>query len=135
LPGRPRRLPPRLKKSGRQCYQQSAPSAAARMHRLVPAPCHQPPTASPTHFLTWLVLAAPLSFFSAADLLQAAEASFSHFVMNDFSAATASFFCSAWALQVAVGACAPAAVAARATMAATARYLMTSLVQVAMRPT
>src|SRR5262245_4404185 len=89
----------------------------------------QLPTASPTHFLTWLVLAAPASFLSAADLLHAADASFSHLVMNDFRAAPASFFCSAWALQVGPGAWAPTAVAARTSMATAARYLMASLVE------
>jgi hypothetical protein len=53
---------------------------------------HQLPTASLTHFLTWLVFAAPASFLSEADLLQAVDASFSHFVMKDLSAAPASFF-------------------------------------------
>jgi hypothetical protein len=50
------------------------------------------PTASETHFFEKLDLAAPASFLSEAALSQLAEASFSHFVMNDFSAAPASFF-------------------------------------------
>ena len=42
-----------------------------------------PPLLSSMHFFTWLVLAAPASFFSAADLSQAAVGSFSpkHYIM------------------------------------------------------
>ena len=58
---------------------------------------------SPMHFLTWLVLAAPASFFSAAVLSQAAMASFTHFVIKLSSAAPASFLSPACDLQVVPG--------------------------------
>src|SRR5215475_13389606 len=60
------------------------------------------PTASLVHFLTLLALAAPDSFLSVADLVQAVAASRSHFFMNELSAAPASFFSAAVALQVVV---------------------------------
>lgn len=50
------------------------------------------PTASFTHFVVKLVLAAPDSFLSAACLSQAAPASFSHLVTKLVLAAPASFF-------------------------------------------
>src|SRR5262249_61337947 len=61
----------------------------------------QVPTASFTHFLVKLVLAAPASFFSAAWVAQEVVASFSHFVMKLLSAAPASFLSAAWLLHVA----------------------------------
>jgi hypothetical protein len=57
------------------------------------------PTASLTHFLMWLSLAAPASFLSAADLSQAVFASVSHFFMNEVIAAPASFLSVASTLQ------------------------------------
>jgi hypothetical protein len=68
----------------------------------------QVPTASDTHFLTLLVLAAPASFLSEAVFEHAVLASFWHFVMKLLSAAPASFLSVAWALQVVVGAAAAA---------------------------
>jgi hypothetical protein len=61
----------------------------------------QLPTASVTHFLVKLVLAAPASFLSAASLSQTAVASVSHFFMKLVCAAPASFFSPACALQLA----------------------------------
>src|SRR5262249_8178119 len=61
----------------------------------------QVPTASRTHFLVKLALAAPASFFSDASDVQVVVASFSHFVMKLLSAAPASFLSEAWALHVA----------------------------------
>lgn len=58
------------------------------------------PTASFTHFLVKLFLAAPASFFSAAAASQLAAASFSHFFMKLLLAAPASFFSAAFAAQV-----------------------------------
>lgn len=84
-------------------------------------------------------MAAPASFLSAADLVQAALASFSHLVMKDVMAAPANFFSMACALQVgvAVGAettggegavagavCAYTAVVVRAKAAKIARAFM-----------
>lgn len=69
----------------------------------------QLPTASDTHFLEKLVLAAPASFLEVAVLVQAAEASASHFFMNDLRAAPASFLVVASDLQVAGAAGAAAA--------------------------
>jgi hypothetical protein len=59
------------------------------------------PTASFTHFLVKLFLAAPKIFFSTAAASQAAAASFSHFFMNEFLAAPASFFSVDAAVQLA----------------------------------
>jgi hypothetical protein len=67
------------------------------------------PTASAVHFVVKLFLAAPASFFSSADFVQAAPASFWHLLMKLFSAAPANFFSAACALQV--GGAAGAAVA------------------------
>ena len=75
-----------------------------------------PPTASFTHLVVKLVLAAPASFLSAAWLSQVVWASFWHFVRKLVRAAPASFLASAEAVQVS----ARAPVAARAT-SATAR--------------
>src|SRR6266702_3158113 len=61
----------------------------------------QLPTASVTHFLVKLVLAAPLSFLSAADVSHVVAASVSHFFMKLVSAAPASFLSVACDLQVA----------------------------------
>src|SRR5262249_11877999 len=66
----------------------------------------QAPTASVTHFLVKLALAAPASFLLAADVSHAFCASLSHFFRKLLSAAPASFFSVACALQV--GACAKA---------------------------
>src|SRR6266851_702829 len=52
------------------------------------------------HFLVKLVLAAPLSFLSAADASHAAWVSVSHFFMKLLSAAPASFLSVACDLQV-----------------------------------
>jgi hypothetical protein len=73
---------------------------------------HHAPTASVTHVLVKLDLAAAASFLSAADLVHAVDASFWHLVMNDLSAAPASFLSVACALQVGDGAAAGAAAAA-----------------------
>ena len=67
------------------------------------------PTASVTHFLVKLVLAAPASFFSVAEVLQDFLASLSHFFKKLVRAAPASFFSVAWPLQVGDCACAMAA--------------------------
>jgi hypothetical protein len=64
---------------------------------------------SVTHFFVKLVLAAPASFFSIADMSQDACASFSHFVMKLVIAAPANFFSVACALHEAV--CAKAVLA------------------------
>lgn len=69
----------------------------------------QLPTASVTHFLVKLVLAAPASFFSVAEVLQDFLASLSHFFKKLVRAAPASFFSVAWPLQVGDCACAMAA--------------------------
>jgi hypothetical protein len=58
------------------------------------------PTASLTHFVVKLLLAAPASFLSAACLSQAAPASFSHLATKLALAAPASFFSAAWAVQL-----------------------------------
>ena len=58
------------------------------------------PTASETHFLVKLLLAAPASFLSFADASHVVSASFSHFSVKLVSAAPASFFSAACALQV-----------------------------------
>ena len=58
------------------------------------------PTASLTHFLMWLFLAAPASLRSAAEASHWAVASFSHFFRNEFLAAPASFFSAAAAVQL-----------------------------------
>src|SRR5215210_7420102 len=58
------------------------------------------PTASETHFLVKLLLAAPASFLSLAEASHVASASFSHFLVKLVSAAPASFFSAACALQV-----------------------------------
>jgi hypothetical protein len=60
------------------------------------------PTASETHFLVKLLLAAPASFLSFADASHVVSASFSHFLVKLVSAAPASFFSASCALQVAV---------------------------------
>ena len=60
------------------------------------------PTASETHFLVKLLLAAPASFLSFADASHVVSASFSHFLVKLVSAAPASFFSAACALHVAV---------------------------------
>jgi hypothetical protein len=71
----------------------------------------QVPTASLTHFLVKLVLAAPASFFSEAWAVQVAVASFWHFVMKLLSAAPARFLSVAWALHDVVASCAKAVAA------------------------
>jgi hypothetical protein len=60
----------------------------------------QLPTASETHFLVKLALAAPASFFAAAEASQDFLASVSHFFMKLVLAAPASFFWLADTLQV-----------------------------------
>src|SRR5262245_52527957 len=59
----------------------------------------QLPTASVTHFLVKLALAAPANFFSAADFSHVAFASVSHFFMKLVIAAPASFLVPASILQ------------------------------------
>jgi hypothetical protein len=59
------------------------------------------PTFSATHFVTWLALAAPLSFCFVESASHAAAASFSHLVMKLLSAAPASFLSAASDLQLA----------------------------------
>src|SRR5262245_34215639 len=72
-----------------------------------PRTCLQPPTASVTHFLVKLALAAPASFLSAAEISHAFCASVSHFFMKLLRAAPASFFSEACALQLVFCAKAP----------------------------
>src|SRR5262245_38572623 len=76
----------------------------------------QVPTASPTHFLVKLVLAAPASFLSPAWTSQAFAASVWHFFMKLVSAAPASFLSVACPLQVAVCAMADPATRQKATV-------------------
>src|SRR5215472_11606310 len=87
-------------------------------------PAPQVPTASFTHFLVKLVLAAPASFFSAAWVAQEVVASFSHFVMKLLSAAPASFLSAAWLLHVA--SCAKAVAAKVESSAASKTFFIGS---------
>ena len=91
------------------------PGALRRRDRLTPDRTRcvskrstaQPPTASPTHFLVKLVLAAPASFLVAAVASQVAAASFWHLVMKLVIAAPASFLSVARLLQVSSARAAP----------------------------
>ena len=62
---------------------------------------HFSPTCSRMHLLRCPVLAAPASFFSAAEASHRSVASRSHLVMNAFLAAPASFLSAACCMQVA----------------------------------
>src|SRR5262245_32369395 len=78
---------------GLTCSSDSLQSTRKRSRQL--------PTASPTHFFMWLVLAAPASFLEAESASQDFLASDSHLVMKLLSAAPASFLLSASPLHVA----------------------------------
>src|SRR5262245_39338255 len=95
---------------GSRLYVAAKSWRVAAVLKLSPKARGQAPTASLTHFLVKLVLAAPASFFSAAWLVQVAVASFWHFVMKLLSAAPARFLSEAWVLHV-VASCAKAVAA------------------------
>src|SRR5262245_39076844 len=81
------------------------------------------PTASVTHFLTWLALAAPARFFDLASASQFFFASPSHFFKKLFMAAPTSFLSAACALQVVVCACAATVDSMNASASKTIRMI------------